>query len=621
LPGIAGIVDLEGKIDLNARLDRMLSMMQHETWYRIERFCSEPIALGKVTPGIIDSYPQPVFDPNQSLCLMMYGEIYDYRCNLAPVLKPTNRNTEGSVAQIILELIEKKGIEIVKDFNGSFVLALWDSNNKRLTVANDRFGLRPLYYYWQDDIFIFASEMKSILIHPEVKREIDVDGMAQFFSLNFIMEDRTWFRQIKTTEPATILTFEKQKVRKNKYWTLSLKESQKDFNRKEALAQAHFLVKQAVERQTKDDIPKILSLSGGLDSRTIAGAIAQLGAKIPTFTFGIPGCPDQKLAKAIADACGIENRFYELSPDYLITWAKKGVWLTEGMSNCVNFHGIEFTPEIKKNARIILNGLGGGELFGFLSLPTAKLLLQKNSSDWINWFFRRTNNPFPLPEQNQLFQKEYYSQIRNFAHQSFVKLINETPADSPFNKFYHFKFCQQAPKSFLYGLLQDNNLVEYRVPFCDYDLVDFVATIPSREKVLAVFYRRLLTEKFPPLGEIDYQRTDLPVSAGTTQIVFRKIKDRLKTRISDKPADERRYSNYDEWMRNELKDFLISNLLNERFFGRGYFNLDYVKHILEQHFSGRQNLSMRIGALLTFELWHQLFIDEIGTPQVRHART
>ncbi|MFH1335930.1 MAG: asparagine synthase-related protein [Candidatus Zixiibacteriota bacterium] len=612
MPGIAGIVDLEGKTESKEKLDHMLCLMQHEPWYKVARFYRPPIALGKATPGIIDPHPQPVFNQDQSMCLVMYGEVYDYRCKLAKSLSQTDRVTMDSPPAIILELIEKKGVEIVKDLNGSFILALWNFGKKRLTIANDRFGLRPLYYCWQDNIFIFASEMKSILSNPEVKKEIDLEGMAQFFGLNFIMEDRTLLSQIKTLEPASILTFENKKVNQETYWTLSLQESQKGFNRKEALDRAHFLVKQAVKRQIEDEIPKILSLSGGLDSRTIIGAVAQLGYKIPTFTFGIPECPDQKLAKTIADACGVDNRFFELSPDYLIKWAKKGVWLTEGMSNCVNFHGIEFTPEIRKNAQIVLNGFGGGELFGFLSLPTAKLLFRQNSIHWVDWFFRKTNHPFPLSEQNQLFQKEYHSQIGDSAYQSFIKLINDSPADSPFQKFYHFKFSQQAPKSFLYGLLQDNNLVEYRVPFCDYDLVDFVSTIPPREKVLAVFYRRLLTEKFPPLGAIAYQRTDLPVSSGINRILLRKMKDRLKSKISISKADKLRYSDYDDWMRYDLKDFLISILLNERFLSRGYFNPDYVKQMLEQHLSGRQNLSTRIGALLTFELWHQLFIDRIG---------
>jgi asparagine synthase (glutamine-hydrolysing) len=614
LPGIAGIDDIEGRFDLKTRLSRMLSLMRHEPWYQVERFCRTPIALGKTKPGIIDPYPQPVFNSDQSLCLVMYGEIYDYRCDLTKALSQTDRITKDSPPAIILILIEKKGVEIVKDINGSFNLALWDFGNKKLIIANDRFGLRPLYYYWRDNVFIFASEMKSILTHPEVKREIDPEGMAQFFSLNFVMEERTLLKQVKTLKPASILTFENKRVNHKTYWTLSLQEPSKGFKRKEALDRAHFLVKQAVQRQIKDEILKILSLSGGLDSRTIAGAIAQLGYKIPTFTFGIPECPDQKLAKAIADACGVENRFFELSPNYLETWARKGVWLTEGMSNCVNFHGIEFTSEIRKNARIVLNGFGGGELFGFLSLLSARLLFQGNSKHWIAWFFSRINSPFSLPELKELFQNENHLQIGESVYHTFIKVMNAIPADSPFNKFCHYKLSQQAPKSFLYGLLQDNDMVEYRVPFCDYDLVDSISGIPPKEKLLAVFHRRLLTEKFPPLGAIAYQRTDLPVSASSTRIIYRRMKDRLKAKISVAPADDRRYSDYDKWMRNELKDFLISNLLNERFLSRGYFNPDYVKHILEQHFTGKQNLSLKIGALLTFELWHQLFIDETGNP-------
>ena len=609
MPGIAGIVDLEGKIDLKPRLDRMLSMMQHEAWYQVERFCRTLIALGKATPGIIDLYPQPVFNQDQSLCLLMYGEVYDYRGDLSRLFSQTDRITMDSPPSIILELIEKKGVEIVKDLNGSFVLALWDFSKKQLTIANDRFGLRPLYYCRHNNAFLFASEIKSLLINPEVKREIDPEGMAQFFSLNFIMKDQTLFRYIKTLEPASILTFEDGKLNQKTYWTLSLKESQKNFNRKDALDRVHFLVKQAVDRQIKDKIPKILSLSGGLDSRTIIGAITQLGKKIPTFTFGIPECPDQKLAKAIADACGMENRFFELSPDYLAKWAKKGVWLTEGMNSCVNFHGIEFNPEIRKNALIVLNGFGGNELFGFLSLLTARLFFQKNSSHWIDWLFKKINNPFPLSEQKKLFRKEYHLHIGESAYQSFVKLINDTPTDSPFNKFHHFRLSVQSPKSFLYGLLQDNDLLEYRVPFCDYDLVDFISTIPPKEKLLAVFHRRLLTEKFPPLGTIAYQRTDLPVSSGIIRILLSKTTDKLKIKLYHSKVDKRKYSDYDDWMRNELREFVTSSLLNERFLGRGYFNPDYVKQMLEQHFSGRQNLSMRIGALLTFELWHQLFFD------------
>jgi len=610
LPGIAGIVDLEGKFDLEEKMAGMLSLMKHEPWYKVAQFHQKPMALGKATLGVIDPYHQPVFNRDKSLCLVMYGEMYNYPDDPLWTLQKIHPSEPTNRALSVLNLIDVYGIEIMKKLNGSFVLALWNSREKTLTIANDRYGLRPLYYFWQDRLFVFASEMKSILTFSQVKKDIDLQGMAEFFSLNFVVQDRTLLKQIKILRPASMVVFKAGNLNIKSYWALNLKEEGKEFNAKESIERTHFLVKQAVQRQIRDDIPKILSLSGGLDSRTLLGAVAKLGHKIPTFTFGIANCSDKKLAREIANTLGMANRFLELSPDFLKRWAKLGVWLTEGMNSCINFHGIEFIPEIRKQASVVLNGFLGGELFGFLSLTNAQLLFQRDSKNWISRLFHRINHPFTESELASLFQTKYYSQIKDSAFQSFVKLMNDCPFDSPFNKFHHFRFREQAPKSFLYGLLLDNNLVEYRVPFCDYDLVDFVSTIPPKQKALAIFHRRLLTEKFPPLGSIPYQRTGIPVSSSLPRILFGKTKEKLKEKILHSKMDKRRYSDYDNWMRNELKDFLILNILNEKSLSRGYFNPDYVKRLVERHLSGKQNLASQLGTILTFELWNQLFVDK-----------
>jgi asparagine synthase (glutamine-hydrolysing) len=451
--------------------------------------------------------------------------------------------------------------------------------------------------------------MKSLLTFPQVKKEIDLRGMTEFFSFNFVMQDRTLFKQIKVLPPASILTFRDGALRIRSYWSLNLGEDDAKFDEKSSLETAHFLVKQALQRQLGDDIPMILSLSGGLDSRTLLGAAVESGYRIPSFTFGTRGCPDQKLAKAAADSLDAENRFFELSPDFLEVWCKQGIWLTEGMNNCVNFHGIEFTPQIRKQARVVLNGFMGGELFGFLSLTSARLLFQKGSKSWIEGVFRRVNHPFAGSALAGLFRAKHYSQIRNLPFQSLTESIGDCPFDSPFNKFYCFRFREQAPKSFLYGLLLDNNLLEYRVPFCDYDLVDFVSAIPAKQKALAAFHRRLLTDKFPPLGSIPYQRTGLPPSSGLTRILLRKTKENLERRVFRSKADKRGYLDYDEWMRTDLREFLVSTLLSEKFLSRGYLDPDYVRRMVEDQLSGRRNLSSQLGALLTFEVWQQLFVD------------
>lgn len=614
MPGIAGIVERDGRMDLDMLLSSMLSMMQHEPWYKLTKFCQAPVALGKASPGIIDTDLQPVFSSDRSLCLVMYGEVYDYPGNFLESSEKKGHAETLSPAAVVLRLIEKKGTGVIGYLNGSFVLSLWNFGKKRLTIANDRFGLRPLYYFWAGNLFLFASEMKSILTCPKVQRDVDLEGVAQFMSFNFILGDRTLFKRIKILPPASFLTFEDENLNIETYWNVNFRENSKNYVKKDALDEAHFLVKQAVQRQVGDDIPKTLSLSGGLDSRTILGAAAQLQQKIPTFTFGIPECPDQKIAKACADSLEMENRFFELSPDFLIKWAKRGVWLTEGMNNCVNFHGIEFTPEIKRNASIVLNGFMGGELFGCLSFSAFKLLFKKSSGDWIKALFHQMNYPFPICEHKQLFQSEIYSQTEGSTFESFRKTMQNSPAGSPFDRFQYFRLREQDPKLFFYGLLLDNNLIEYRVPFCDYDLVDMAVTLPSQERALAIFHRRLLTKKFPPLGSIPYQRTGLPVNSGITRIILTKTAERLKRKVFTTGKDQLRYVDYDQWMRNQLKAFLVSILLSDRFLGRGYFNPAYIKQIVEQHLSGKQDFSSGLGALLTFEIWNRLFIDKLGKP-------
>jgi asparagine synthase (glutamine-hydrolysing) len=609
LPGIAGIIDLQKKFDLRKKITDMLRLMKHEPWYTLGHSEQTPAALGRASPGIIDPQGQPVWSGDRSSCMVMYGEVYRYPDDPLGALKKGHPSEPDDHASSVLKLIDAYGIDVVKKVNGSFVLALWDFRENRLIVANDRYGLRPLYYFARKELFLFASEMKPLLTFPQVKKKIDLRGMTEFFSFNFVLKDRTLFEQIKTLPPASILTLQDGTLRIRSYWSLNLKEDHAKFDEKSSLETAHFLVKQAVQRQMGDDIPKILSLSGGLDSRTLLGAAVQSGHRIDSFTFGIRDCLDGRLAKAAAESLGTENRFFELSPGFLKIWAKRGIWLTEGMNNCVNFHGIEFIPEIREQAQVVLNGFMGGELFGFLSLTSARLLLQKGSKNWIEGIFRRLNSPFADSELSGLFRPEHYSQIRDVPFESLTESIGDCPFDSPFDKFYCFRFREQAQKSFLYGLLLDNNLVEYRVPFCDYDLVDFVSALPHKQKALAVFHRRLLTDKFAPLGSIPYQRTGLPPSSGLTRILLRKMKENLHKRVFRSKVDKRGYLDYDEWMRADLRELLVSTLLSEKSLSRGYFDPDYVQRMVEEQLSGRRNLSSRLGALLTFELWHELFVD------------
>lgn len=606
LPGIAGIVDLRGTSDSKRQMGSMLALMKHEPWYVLDFDHQGPVTLGRCSPGIIDSLPQPVFNHDRSLSLVMYGEVYDYPDNTPAVSDNAGFLTAKNQTLLTLNLIDRRGIQAVRNLNGSFALALWDSRSRTLTLANDRFGLRPLYYHYTDGLFLFASEMKAILACLATKPKLDLQSLAQFLGLGAILEDRTPFDGIKTLSPASILTFRDDTLQKKSYWTLELEYKDGRKQTREQIDVAGQLLEQAVRRQLDDDLPKVLSLSGGLDSRTILAASVRMGYKIPTFTFGIQGCPERVLAKKVAETAGVENRFLQLSPGFLGKWAGRGVWLTEGMNSCANFHGIEFVPEIRKTATVVLNGFMGGELFGFVSINAARLLFERNSGPWISKLFRRINHPFSESELQLVMRAEHYRHIEGFCLETLTKFLRNSPFDSPFDKYYHFRFGAMAPKLFLYGLLLDNDLVEYRIPFADYDLVDFVSRRSRRQKALALFHRNLLARRYPRLGALPYQRTGLPASSGSGTIVLSKFAEKMLHQAEDK----RTYTDYDGWLRRELKEFVGSTLLSERSLGRGCFNPDRVKVLVEEHMSGKRDLGLQLCALLTFELWSQLFVDQ-----------
>jgi asparagine synthase (glutamine-hydrolysing) len=608
LPGIAGTVSPDRKCDLEEKITRMLSLMRHEPWYKIEHFQQTPAALGRASLGIIDPHPQPVFSQDRSLCLVMCGEIYHYRDDSVQSIRRNHRIEPDDHPKTVLHLLEKKGIQVIQSLNGSFVLALWDSKRNLLTIANDRYGLRPLYYLWQSDLFLFASEMKSILAFPRVKKEIDSQALAEFFSLNCILGERTLFKHIKILSPASVLTFQAGALNVESYWEPVLNDGGRSFDQKEGIENAHSLLLQAVKRRMGGGKPVGCYLSGGLDSRVILGAVSQLGYRIPTFTFGRAGCDDQKGAGLISKTLGMENRFFEVSPDYLKHSARTGVWLTEGMTRA-SFHSLEFLPDIRKSALILFNGFGGNGFMGVLSLSMLRFLFAKKPENWVKSFFHQINEPFSEDLLSRLFVPQVHSQIKERAFQSFADTIVNSPEESPLNKIFHFLIREKARKSHLYGLLSDNNLIEYRVPFCDYDLTDFLLTIPPKHRTLAIFYRKLIVSKFPDLAEIPYQRTGLPANSNLPLVLLKKIQERCQRKLFPAAGAKRGHIDDENWMRNELKDFVISTLLSKPATERGFFNPQFVKEVIDQHLSRRQNNTAKLGSLLTFELWNQLFVD------------
>jgi asparagine synthase (glutamine-hydrolysing) len=608
MPGICGIIDLFGRIDKANKIQKMVDSLTYDPGYKTYTFSNNKIALGTANLGVVNPFTQPLFNSDHSKALIMHGEIYDFQKENILQKEKTNDGEN------ILTLFEKEGTKFIPCLNGSFVFAIYDFKKDILFIANDRYGLRPLYFYQTDQLFIFSSEMKALLNFPEIKKEIDENSLAEFFSFGFLLKDKTFFKSIKVFPQASVMTLQNGKSKTEKYWEPNLEEKDSFYSKEEDLEKAKFLLCQAVERQIKDEKRVGLFLSGGLDSRTILACANEKGYSLPAFTFGQNGCEDQKIAKDVALALDCLNYFYELTPDYLKNWAEKGVWVTEGMNNCVNFHGMEILPDVKKMADILLYGIEGNIWFGFFSLALLPFLWIKNQNKFVQRFYHQLNSPFSEDDLANLFQKELFQKVKGGPFLSLKESLDQIPAQSSFNKAYHFFVTEKDRRLSLLGVILDHFLLDYRLPFFDYDFVDFIQTIPPKQRTLCRFYRKLVSEKFPKMASIPYQRTGLPIHASTFSVLVKRLGENLSNRLQQKMRKRslprrRALADTDSWFRYELADFIRDILLNTDARYKQYLNRPCVENIIEKHLSGKQNLSTQIGALLTFELWLKLFVS------------
>lgn len=610
MPGIAGIVDLKGR-DLTGWLAKMLACLKSEPWHKTDSFSQADVALGRVSLGVSNLESKPVFATDGSLGLIFHGEVYHFPEEFSDVVEPKSNRKSANEANLVLRLIQQRGREAISRLNGAFVLALWDTKERALTIANDQFGLKPLYYFFSsNNLFAFSSEVKSILTLPETGKEVDPQAVAEFLTFECLLGNRTFFKSIKVLEPASILTLKSGNLSIKKYYEPGCPKEETSFWKEGPLEGAKHLLGQAVERQIGEGKGVALSLSGGLDSRLILAAAAEIGFPVPTFTFGVKDCDDARIAQQVARCLGSGNLFFELSADYLSNWAEKGVWRTDGMNNCINFAGIEIQAEVGKNWEIVLNGSGGNELWGGISPGLLKFLFLRNKGILTRAFFKKMSTGFPEDIHSKLFQSSYHAQISGAAYQSFAESLNQSPDQSCLGKVYYFYRYEKTRRGTLMGLVLDSDQVVYRLPFFDYDLFNFILSIPHRLRVFAGFKRRLLVEKFPQAATIPYQRTGLPVKTGLFPIALRLAWNRYHGLFKKQArVNVRSCVDNDHWLRNELKEFVTSILLSKKALEREYFRAECIKELVHLHLSGKRNLSSKLGVLLTFELWNQLFID------------
>ena len=628
--GIAGIVDFKGNSIDNSLLKAMCDAMVHrgpdDEGYYFSNNSKISIGLGHRRLSIIDlkTGHQPIYNENRNVWLIQNGEIYNFMELRRSLEKNGHIFYTNTDAEVIVHAYEEYGEDVVNYLRGYFAFAIWDETQKKLILARDRIGMKPLLYSQVNNKLIFASEFKALLAYPEIDKEIDFEAIHHYLTYLCIPAPLTAFKKIKKLPPAHMLVYQDGKLRLNRYWEL-------DFSRKikiteeEAVSQIITLLKEAVKIRLISDVPLGVLLSGGIDSTCVTALMSQLQEnKIRTFSMGFGEGQYNELpyAKFVADHFKTDHYQNYVTPDVEEILPKLVEHYGEPYGDSSALPTYHVCKVARQKVKVALNGDGGDELFGGYRRhlasnlaetygPVAKIL---NRSP-LKIIFRRFPDKPSRPNSPGNIRRFLDAAELDRAHR-YMRWIGFF--DERFKKsLYADDFCRQVEGldscvfltdlfnkvknidsidaalciDILFGLQNDlvvkmdiasmANSLETRSPLLDHHLIEFSASLPSNLKI------RNLSLKY----------------------IFRKsLKGLVPDKILKRP--KRGFAvPVDKWFRGPLKDYLTNTVLSPRALKRGYFRPDRLRGVVESHLAGKKDYGQHLWGLLVLELWHRRFID------------
>lgn len=613
MPGLVGFVGSYSPEQAMQLIASMAKALHPGDGYKVDLYYDENIGLGKVGLGITDPGPQPIWNEDQSLCLLMEGEIFDCGEWKQRLIAKGHQFHSDCDAEFVLHLFEELGENFAVKLNGAFIVTIWDRISNQLIIVNDRFGLRPLYYSEFQGGLIFASGVRALFAVKDLDREIDRLAIAQLLAFDFALGDRTLLSKTKLLPPASYMIHSEGKNLVHSYWKLEFGSIGPTRKEQEYVEGLIFHLRQAVNRQAPGTLPVGVLLSGGLDSRMIAALLFEQKANnaLYTFTFGIPNCDDDRLARKVAKALVTDHRFYKLQPGFLPSLSKDGIMLTDGLMNCLAMVAYANLGPQAELVRVIYKGYMGDALLG--SHLRREFWVDHDEESLCQTLFNLACAIFSPIEQKALFTEDFQKSLGHGVHESFCHVLAESGAALVADIQNHFDIRQRQRRYILNGVELVRSRVIVRTPFCDNDLFEFMLSVPpgfrlDRHLLVSAFIR-----EFPFLANIPVTPSGLPM-----KLCLQDIQIRLNRLIrwhlysmgltNSPPVPFKPYTNYAYWMRTVLRSWIEELLLNDRTLERGYFNPDYLHQLVSDHMAGIDN-NRKLGMLITIELWHRLFID------------
>jgi asparagine synthase (glutamine-hydrolysing) len=626
--GIAGIVATSREANVPEALVReMCDRIIHRGPDDEGIFVEDGAGLGMRRLSIIDlcGGHQPVFNEDRTAWIVFNGEIYNFPALRAELENRGHRFKTKTDTEVIIHLYEEMGADCVQKLRGMFALAIYDKPKRKLLLARDRLGKKPLHYAMLKDKLYFASEIKSILaVAPELA-QVNSHGLLQYLYFGYIPDPSTAFSGILKLLPGHILEFENGKISTRQYWDLPQYNTYVPKSEQECLEELEYRLLEAIRIRLISDVPLGAFLSGGTDSSTVVALMAR-ACSGPVKTFSIGFAKDDfnevRYARAVAAKFGTDHHELILEPDVVQTVEDLTSSLEEPFGDSSMLPTYYVSQMARRHVTVALSGDGGDEIFAGYDRYRiqADRRVFENVPQWARQFYR--NRIFPrVPRQIRGRQFSYNVSLpwreRYVDSLSFVpgferdtRLLSDgfrdllQNGDDPQNALLrHFakapardrvsELLYVDTKTYMVGDILTKvdrmsmlNSLEVRVPLLDHKFVEWVTSLPVEWKLRGGKQKYILRKLAERVG-VPHEALDRPKQGFALPLVH--------------------------WMRNELRDVPMI-LLEPRSLQRGYFEASGIQKLMNDHLQGRREVSARIWRLLIFELWHRNFLERSAKP-------
>jgi asparagine synthase (glutamine-hydrolysing) len=589
------------------------------------------VALGHRRLSIIDlaGGSQPMTNEDQTIWITYNGEIYNHLDLRQQLEARGHRYKNNSDTETIVHAYEEWGPECVTRLRGMFAFVIWDSQRQRLFAARDRMGIKPFYYFFNEETFVCGSEIKAILASRLHEAKLNKSRVPELMTFGYLAGEETLFEGIRTLPPGNWLLWERGKLTTRAYWDVPLPDmADQGGSEVEFVERFTQIFEESVQLRLMSDVPLGIFLSGGLDSSAIAVIMAkQMSDPLKTFSVGFESKYYSEFthARKVASVIGADHHEVTMSGDDLFTSLPELVWYEDKPIRSASSVALYHVAKLARDhVKVVLTGEGSDELFAGYARYWATLFnmrwgpcYERCLPKWVReacirhtlwkWplplsvkkklshtFINHSQRPeeivfdnfhaiFPQRVHRDLFSEEFYQGVRDVdPYQDSVRLYTQRGSSSDLDRLLY-----TDQKTYLVELLMKQDRmsmaasIESRVPFLDHQMVEFAARVPNHLKL----HRG--SEKYL-------------VKRAMCELVPTSILTREKMGF---PVPIR------QWLQEGFQSVFRASLLSDRARDRQIFNTRFVEQLLRDNDAGHRDHTDALWAILNFEMWARMFLD------------